>query len=74
LVPLIAHDRAGFGGAAFTTGFTALGCVWYSRTTRALWETTFLAGTVSLTAAIGIHFVVGYANPWHLAPAVTGAA
>jgi hypothetical protein len=27
LVPLIAHDRAGFGGAVFTTGLTALGCV-----------------------------------------------
>jgi hypothetical protein len=73
LVPLIAHDRAGFGGAVFTTGLTALGCLWYSRTTRALWETMLIAGTVSLAAAIGIHFVVGYVDPWHLAPAVAGA-
>lgn len=73
LVPLIAHDRAGFGGAVFTTGLTALGCVWYSRTTRALWESMFVAGTVSLTAAIGIHFVVGYTDVWHLAPAMLGA-
>jgi hypothetical protein len=73
LVPLIAHDRAGFGGAVFTTGLTALGCLWYSRTTRALWETTLGAGTVSLTAAIGIHFVVGYTDLWHLAPALLGA-
>lgn len=74
LVPLIAHDRAGFGGAVFTTGLTALGCLWYSRTTRALWESMFVAGTVSLTAAIGIHLVVGYTDVWHLAPAVLGAA
>ncbi|HEX2774464.1 MAG TPA: hypothetical protein VHN18_18820 [Micromonosporaceae bacterium] len=74
LVPLIAHDRAGFGGAVFTTGLTALGCLWYSRTTRALWESMFVAGTVSLTAAIGIHLVVGYTDVWHLAPAMLGAA
>jgi hypothetical protein len=73
LVPLIAHDRAGFGGAVFTTGLTTLGCVWYSRMTRALWETLLVAGGVSLTAAIGIHFVVGYVDAWHLTPAVLGA-
>jgi hypothetical protein len=73
LVSLIAHDRAGFGGAVFTTGLTALGCLWYSRITRALWETMFIAGSVSLSAAIGIHFVVGYTDAWHLAPAVAGA-
>jgi hypothetical protein len=73
LVPLIAHDRAGFGGAVFTTGLTALGCLWCSRTTRALWETMLAAGAVSLTAAIGIHFVVGYTDPLHLAPALLGA-
>jgi hypothetical protein len=74
LVPLIAHDRAGFGGAVFTTGLTAFGCLWYSRTTRALWESMLVAGTVSLTAAIGIHFVVGYTDVWHLTPAMLGAA
>lgn len=73
LVPLIAHDRAGFGGAVFTTGFTTFGCLWYAPTTRALWETILVAGGVSLTAAIGTHFAVGYTDPWHLAPAIAGA-
>ncbi len=73
LVPLIAHDRAGFGGAVFTTGFTTFGCLWYSPTTRALWEAILAAGGVSLTAAIGTHFAVGYTDPWHLLPAVAGA-
>lgn len=74
LVPLIAHDRAGFGGAVFATGFTALGCMWFSRTNRALWESMLLAGAASLTTAIGIHFRVGYINAWHLAPATAAAA
>jgi hypothetical protein len=74
LVPLIAHDRAGFGGAVFTTAFTTLGCVWFSRTTRAMWEAICLAGAVSLTAAIGIHLIVGYVDPWHLAPPIAAAA
>lgn len=73
LVPLIAHDRAGFGGAVFTTGFTTVGCLWYSPTTRALWETILVAGGISLTAAIGTHFAVGYIDPWHLMPAIAGA-
>jgi hypothetical protein len=73
LVPLIAHDRAGFGGAVFTTGLTAFGCLWFSRTSRALWEAMLVAGAVSLSAAIGIHFVVGYVDAWHLAPAMAGA-
>jgi hypothetical protein len=74
LVSLIAHDRAGFGGGVFVTGLTALGCLWHSRTTKALWETMLVAGSVSLTAAIGIHFIVGYTDAWHLAPASAGAA
>ncbi len=73
LVPLIAHDRAGFGGAVFTTGLTAFGCLWFSRTSRALWETMLVAGAVSLSAAIGIHFMVGYVDAWHLAPPMVAA-
>jgi hypothetical protein len=73
LVPMIAHDRAGFGGAMFTTGMTAFGRLWFSRTSRALWETMLIAGAVSLSAAIGIHFMVGYADAWHLAPPMAAA-
>jgi hypothetical protein len=74
LVSLIAHDRAGFGGAVFTTGLTTLGCLWFSRITRALWETMLVAGGAALGAAIGIHFAVGYTDWWHLAPAAAGLA
>jgi hypothetical protein len=74
LVPLIAHDRAGFGGAVLTTGLTTLGCLVCTPVHRALWQALLVAGTASLTAATGVHFLVGYVDHWHLAPPVAGAA
>jgi hypothetical protein len=74
LVPLMAHDRAGFGGAVFTLGLTAFFCLWYSPPTRALWEAMLVAGGVSLAAAIGVHGFVGYTDLWHLAPALAAVA
>ena len=38
LVPLIAHDRAGFGGGLATTGLLVLAVVWFGRPSRALWQ------------------------------------
>lgn len=72
LIPLIAHDRAGFGGAVLTTGLVTVGVLWFAHLSRALWETLLIAGTVSLGSAIGIHFVVGYIDAWHLAPPALG--
>lgn len=73
LIPLIAHDRAGFGGAILTTGFTALFAVWCGRPSRNLWQALALAGGVGFGTAIGIHPLVGYTNLVHLAPALLGA-
>jgi hypothetical protein len=44
LVPLIAHDRAGFGAGLATTGVTVLASVFCGRPSRALWEALALAG------------------------------
>jgi hypothetical protein len=74
LVPLMAHDRAGFGGAVFTLGLTAFFCLWCSPPTRALWEALLVAGGVALAAAVGVHGLVGYTDLWHLAPALAAAA
>jgi hypothetical protein len=74
LVPLIAHDRAGFGGGLATTGLTALACVWCGRPSRSLWESLAIAGTAGLGAAIGIHGLVGYLDLSHVGPAILGAA
>jgi hypothetical protein len=73
LVPLIAHDRAGFGGALVTCGVAWLFCVWYGEPSRALWQALLLAGTAGFVCAIGIHVLVGYLDLLHLAPAVLGA-
>jgi hypothetical protein len=74
LLPLIAHDRAGFGGGICTTGITVLFSVWCARPSRSLWQVLCFAGTVGFGTAIGVHPAVGYNNMFHLAPAVIGAA
>lgn len=73
LIPLIAHDRAGFGGAICTTGITVLFCVWCARPSKSLWQVLCFSGVVGFASAIGIHPVVGYNNLLHLAPAILGA-
>jgi hypothetical protein len=73
LVPLIAHDRAGFGGGICCTGITVLFCVWCGRRSRSLWQVLCVAGLVGFGTAILIHPIVGYLSFTHLAPAVVVA-
>lgn len=73
LVPLIAHDRAGFGGAICTTGITVFFCVWCAPPSKSLWQVLCFSGLVGFAAAIGVHPVVGYTDLLHLAPAILGA-
>ena len=73
LIPLIAHDRAGFGGGIATAGFLVVAVIWFARPCRSLWQALFVAGIVGWTSAIGIHPVIGYTDTLHLAPAVIGA-
>jgi hypothetical protein len=73
LIPLIAHDRAGFGGGICVCGMIVLFCVWCGTPSRSLWEVLCLAGVVGFSSAIGIHPLVGYNDFVHLAPAILGA-
>jgi dihydroorotate dehydrogenase len=75
LVPLIAHDRAGFGGGLASGGLTVMFSVWCGTrpAARAMWRALLLAGTVGFACAIGIHPVVGYTSFVHLLPACAGA-
>jgi hypothetical protein len=73
LVPLIAHDRAGFGGGVCTCGVLMFFCVWCGAPSRSLWQVLLVAGTAGFGTAIGVHPVIGYTDPVHLAPAVLGA-
>jgi hypothetical protein len=68
LVPLIAHDRAGFGGGVFTLGLTTLLCLWCARPSRHLRQAVATAGLLSLSAALGVDMTVGYTDWWHLVP------
>lgn len=73
LVPLIAHDRAGFGGGVCCGGLTTFFCVWCGRPSRSLWQALFVAGAVGFGTAIFIHPAIGYTDFVHLAPAYAGA-
>ena len=74
LLPLIAHDRAGFGGGIATCGLILFFCVWCGQPTRSLWQALALAGGTGFVTAIGIHPLIGYTDFTHLAPAYVGAA
>lgn len=72
LVPLIAHDRAGFGGALACAGIAVLFCAWCGHGSRSLWQALLMAGAAGFGAAIGVHPMIGYSNLFHLAPAFLG--
>jgi hypothetical protein len=76
LVPLVAHDRASFGGMLFVCGlvFLMTGLWGYRRGERWLWWALVAAGLAGYGAAIGVHYAVGYHSPFHLAPAWAGVA
>ncbi len=73
LVPLIAHDRAAFGGAIATCGLLLFSCVWFGSQSRSLWQAVALAGDIGFLSAIGVHPLIGYTDFSHLAPAYLGA-
>lgn len=74
LLPLIAHDRATFGGMLIAVGVAVLlSALWgFRQGSRWLWWTLLGAGLPAYTAAIGVHLVVGYNHVGHLAPALSG--
>ncbi len=73
LVPVIAHDRAGFGGAVCCGGIALFFCVYCGPASRERWRMLAAAGVIGYGAAIGAHPAAGYLDPIHLAPAVFGA-
>jgi hypothetical protein len=73
LIPLIAHDRAGFGGGLGCTGIIVLFCVWCGRPSRSLWQVLAVAGLTGFSTAIGIHPIIGYDSVSHLLPAIFAA-
>ena len=70
LLPLIAHDRAGFGGALASDGVAVtLIALWgFRRGERWIWWTLLLAGLAGLLSGIYAHIAVGYLEFGHLFP------
>ena len=75
IIPLIAHDRASFGGMLLSCGVaTLLPVLWgFERGRPWLWRMLAGAGVAGYLCAISVHFAVGYVSAWHLAPAFGGA-
>ena len=73
LIPLIAHDRAGFGGGLACCGLTVLLIVWKATPAKALWQALVLGGLTGFGCAIGIHYPMEYLSFSHLLPAYVGA-
>ena len=72
LIPLIAHDRAGFGGGVGTAGLILLLSVWRGRPSKSLWQAVAVSVGTGFTCAIGIHPIIGYTDFFHLLPAYAG--
>ncbi|HEU4322049.1 MAG TPA: hypothetical protein VFS21_02770 [Roseiflexaceae bacterium] len=76
LVALIAHDRAGFGGALVSNGVAVLLLsLWgIRRGARWVWWTLLASGVPGFAAALGVHWAVGYLDLWHLFPGLVALA
>jgi len=74
LIPLIAHDRAGFGGGVFSTGLLLACILWKARPSRHVWQALTFAGAVGFLVAVGVHYPIGYLDTLHLLPAWLGLA
>jgi hypothetical protein len=72
LIPLIAHDRAGFGGGLCSIGCLLLFMARFAELNRGLVEIVAVMGCAGFGGAIGVHFAVGYLDFFHLLPAFTG--
>lgn len=71
LIPVIAHDRAGFGSALFSVGLLVLmlGLWGFHEGASWVWRTFFYGGIPAFSAGIFTHMYIGYTDFIHLAPA-----
>ncbi|MDZ5472323.1 dihydroorotate dehydrogenase [Bacillus sp. 31A1R] len=71
LLPVLAHDRAGFGSALLSVGLLVLLIsLWgFQQGNRWIWWTYLVGGIPAFIAGIYIHFAIGYTTFIHLLPA-----
>jgi len=70
LIPVIAHDRAGFGSALISVGLLVLMLsLWgFRQGEKWVWNTIALGALPAFIAGIGTHFHIGYTTFIHLLP------
>lgn len=71
LIPVIAHDRAGFGSALLSVGLLVLTLsLWgFQQGNKWVWRTLLIGGLPAFISGIYIHFAIGYTSFIHLLPA-----
>lgn len=71
LIPVIAHDRAGFGSALISVGLLVLMLsLWgFHQGEKWVWCTFLIGGIPAFSAGIITHFIIGYTTTIHLLPA-----
>ncbi|MGV2940605.1 dihydroorotate dehydrogenase [Mesobacillus sp. LC4] len=71
LIPVIAHDRAGFGSALFSVGLLVLTLsLWgFHEGSAWIWRTFLFGGIPAFAAGLLTHFYIGYLDFIHLLPA-----
>jgi hypothetical protein len=72
LIPVISHDRAGFGGGLCSIGCLLLFMARCAELNRNMVEIVAVMGGAGFGGAIGVHFAVGYLDILHLLPAFAG--
>jgi hypothetical protein len=72
LIPVISHDRAGFGGGLCSIGSLLLFMARCAELNRSFVEIVAVMGCAGFAGAIGVHFVVGYLDFFHLLPGFVG--
>lgn len=70
LLPLVAHDRAGFGGALFSLALALLAtALWGIRPgERWIWWMFALGGVPGFAGGLSVHLAIGYTDFIHLLP------
>ncbi|WP_129688979.1 dihydroorotate dehydrogenase [Gottfriedia acidiceleris] len=72
LIPVISHDRAGFGGGLVSVGLLVLMIsLWgFRQNQKWIWWTLLLGSLPTFITAFAVHFMIGYTDFYHLLPPI----
>ncbi len=72
LIPVISHDRAGFGGSLVSVGLLVfMISLWgFHQGKKWIWWTLLFGSLPAFITAIGVHMLIGYTDFIHLLPPI----